>query len=160
MKRSFLGVMLFAFFLVPTTSKAGTDVFLNFDLDVPSPVFVTPPTVAVPRGVISQPASVSIRSSGPEIKHKVKHKTDQDVMEYEEEFEDGHGIKRKVKHKTKPDEMEFEEEYEQNGRVIKHKVKRKIKDGKIEYEEEFEDGKHKIKYKTKPEGIEFEEEFE
>ena len=63
MKKLFLVVTLLLFLLIPTTSMARTDFFLNIGLGIPLPVFVAPapaivasqPVIVVPPPVIVSP---------------------------------------------------------------------------------------------------------
>jgi hypothetical protein len=65
MKKLFLVAILLLVFLVPPTSMARTDVFLNFGIGIPAPVFVAPAPVVVvaPPPVIVAPPAVVIRSA-------------------------------------------------------------------------------------------------
>ncbi|MGB7291545.1 MAG: hypothetical protein WBD99_05190 [Thermodesulfobacteriota bacterium] len=80
MKKFLLIVFLLALFLIPTSSIARTNVFLNFGLGIPapvylapSPVYIAPPPYFVPQPVIVQPAPVIISPYGPHFKHRIKH---------------------------------------------------------------------------------------
>ena len=62
MKKLFLVLTLLLFLLVPTTSMARTDFFVNIGLGIPLPIFVapTPVIVAPPPTVILAPAPVVV----------------------------------------------------------------------------------------------------
>jgi hypothetical protein len=83
MKKFLLIVFLLAPFLIPTSSIARTNVFLNFGLGIPapvylapSPVYVAPPPYFVPQPVIVQPAPVIITPYWPYYKHRKHHEID------------------------------------------------------------------------------------
>lgn len=62
MKKLFLVVTLLLFLLVPATSMARTDFFLNIGLGIPLPVYVAPAPVVVasPPSVVVAPAPVIV----------------------------------------------------------------------------------------------------
>ena len=62
MKKLFLVVTLLLFLLVPKTSMARTDFFVNIGLGIPLPIFVapTPVIVAPPPAVVVAPAPVIV----------------------------------------------------------------------------------------------------
>ena len=76
MKKLFLVAILLTVFLVPTISMARTDIFLNFGIGIPAPVFIAPfvvappvvvapvPVVISPPAVVVQPAPVIIGPPG------------------------------------------------------------------------------------------------
>jgi hypothetical protein len=62
MKKLFLASILFLVLLVPASSMARTDVFLNFGVGVPAPVFIAPAPVVVapPPPVFVAPAPIIV----------------------------------------------------------------------------------------------------
>lgn len=62
MNKLFLVAILLLVLLVPATSMARTDVFLNFGIGIPAPVFVAPApvVVALPPPVFVAPAPVVV----------------------------------------------------------------------------------------------------
>jgi hypothetical protein len=69
MKRLLLIFVLLAVLAIPATSMAKTDVFVNFGLGVPGPVYVAPPVVVYPRPYIVHPAPVIISPYGHYIRY-------------------------------------------------------------------------------------------
>lgn len=78
MKKLFVSAIVLLVLLVPRVSMARTDVFLNFGIGIPAPVFVAPapvvvappppvfvaPAIVYPPTVVVQPAPVIIGSPG------------------------------------------------------------------------------------------------
>jgi hypothetical protein len=64
MKKLFVSAILLLVVLVPGASMARTDVFLNFGIGIPAPVFVAPAPIVVapPPPVFIAPAPVAVYS--------------------------------------------------------------------------------------------------
>ncbi|MGH7901388.1 MAG: hypothetical protein ACRENZ_06585 [Thermodesulfobacteriota bacterium] len=61
MKKFFLLAIPFLFLLIPTTSMARTDVFVNIGLGIPLPFFIAPaPAVIAPQPIFVAPAPVFV----------------------------------------------------------------------------------------------------
>jgi len=61
MKKFFLLAILFLILLIPTTSMARTDVFLNIGLGIPLPFVIVPaPVVVAPPPIVVAPAPVFV----------------------------------------------------------------------------------------------------
>ena len=78
MKKLLISLIILTVLMIPATSMARSDVFVNFGIGIPAPVYVAPapvfivpqPVVVQPRPIFVQPPPVIVNPYGHVIKYK------------------------------------------------------------------------------------------